>query len=59
MHQIDCSLHCTKTWDPAVREALDHVFFIHRGRVQPCIDACSKTEAINPRAITSASFVPR
>jgi hypothetical protein len=32
MPQIDCSLHCTKIWGPALREAPCGVIFKHHGK---------------------------
>jgi hypothetical protein len=58
MLEIDYLLNCTEFSHPAVTKVLRHVIFIHHGSIQPCINACSKTEAICPRAITSA-FVLR
>jgi hypothetical protein len=56
MHQIDYSLHRTKIWDPAVREALGDVFFIHRGSVPSCT-ARGKTKPTSSKAVTIPWFV--
>ena len=56
MHQNDYSLHCTKIWDPAVREAPYDLIFMDRGSVQSCV-ARGKTKSTYFKAITSPWFV--
>ncbi len=56
MHQNDYSLHCTKIWDPAVREAPYDLIFVDRGSVQSCV-ARGKTKSTYFKAITSPWFV--
>jgi hypothetical protein len=56
MHQTDCSLHCSKICDPAVREALDDVFFIHHGSVPSCT-ARGKTNPTSSKAVSTPRFV--
>jgi hypothetical protein len=52
LHQNDYSLHCTKIWDPAVREASYDLIFVDRDRVQSCV-ARGKTKPTYIKAITS------
>ena len=56
MHQIDCSLHCTKISDQAVREAPYDVMFMYRGSVQSCA-ARGKTNPTSSKAVTTPWFV--
>ena len=56
LHQNDYSLHCTKIWDPAVRETPYDVIFRYRGSVHSCA-ARGKTKSTYFNAITSPWFV--
>jgi hypothetical protein len=56
MRPIDYSQHCTKIWDPAVREAPHDVIFMYRGSVQSCA-ARGKTKPTYFKAITGPWFV--
>jgi hypothetical protein len=56
MHHIDFSLHCTKIWDRAVREAPYDVIFMHHGSVKSHA-ARGKTQSTYFKAITSPWFV--
>jgi hypothetical protein len=56
MHQFDYSLHCTKIWILALREAPYDVIFVHHGRVRSCA-ARGKTKPTYFKAITSPWFV--
>jgi hypothetical protein len=58
MHHIDYSLHCTKIWDSAFREAPYDVIFTHHGSVQSCA-ARGKTKPTYFKAIPSPRFVWR
>ena len=56
MRQNDYSLHCTKIWDPAVREAPYDVIFMYRGSVQSCA-ARGQTNPTSSKAVTTPWFV--
>jgi len=56
MRQNDYSLHCTKIWDPAVREAPYDVIFRYRGSVQSRA-ARGKTNPTSSKAVSTPRFV--
>jgi hypothetical protein len=56
MHQNEYSLHCTKIWAPAVREAPYDVIFMYRGSVQSCA-ARGKTNPTASKAVSTPRFV--
>jgi hypothetical protein len=56
MHRIDYSQHCTKIWDPAVRDAPYDLIVMDRGNVQSC-GVRGKTNPTSSKAVTSWWFV--
>jgi hypothetical protein len=56
LHQNDYSLHCTKIWDPAVRETPYDVIFRYRGSVHSCA-ARGKTNPTSSKAVSTPRFV--
>jgi len=54
MHQY--LLHCTKIWDPAVRDAPYDLIFMDRGNVRSC-GVCGKTNPTSSKAVTSRWLV--
>jgi len=52
LHRNDCSLHCTKIWEPAVREAPYDVMFMYRGSVQSCAARGKRNPASSKEVIT-------